>query len=60
MKMTHEQYKKFVETMTEEDWKRIRVKMEEKMPEVKKWNEDIFRAYSIRVVTSGFRKGSLN
>jgi len=60
MKVTQEQYNRFLDTMSEDDWKRIRGHMEEKMPEVKEWKEEIFRAYSRRVVESGFRGGRLN
>ena len=60
MKITQEQYNRFLENMSDDDWKLIRGKMEEKMPEITEWKEEIFRAYSRRVVTSGFRKGSLN
>jgi hypothetical protein len=60
MKYTKEQYNQFLATMSEEDWKMIRVKMEEKIPEIKKWNEEVFRTYSERVVTSEFRKEGLN
>ena len=59
-KYTKEQYTQFVKTMSDENWKLIRTKMEERMPEVKKWDEDLFRSYSLRVVTAGFRKEGLN
>tara|TARA_R110000787_G_scaffold207701_1_gene317771 strand:+ start:6 stop:188 length:183 start_codon:yes stop_codon:yes gene_type:complete len=60
MKYTKEQYKLFIETMNDDDWKRIRVNMEKKIPKIKKWDEELFRAYSTRVVTSEFRKEGLN
>ena len=59
-KYTKEQYTQFVKTMSDENWKLIRTKMEERMPEVKKWDEDLFRSYSLRVVTAGSRKEDLN
>ena len=59
-KYTKKQYEEFVKTMSDENWKLIRTKMEERMPEVKKWDEDLFRSYSLRVVTAGFRKEGLN
>lgn len=59
-KITQKQYNKLLETMTDADWKDIRKKMEEKLPETKYWSEDMFRQYSSAVVKSGFRKEGLN
>jgi len=60
IKLTQEVYNRFLESMTEEDWKNIRVKMEEKMPEIISWEEELFRTYASSIVRSGFRKGGLN
>jgi|GEM_PF-2379458 len=59
-KYTKKQYEEFVKTMSDENWKLIRTKMEERIPSIKKWDEDLFRSYSLRVVTSGSRKEDLN
>ena len=46
--------------MNDADWKDIRKKMEEKLPETKNWPDDLFRNYCSAVVRSGFRKEGLN
>ena len=54
------QYNDLLKRLTDDDWKDIRKKMEEKLPETKNWPEDMFRQYSSAVVRSGFRKEGLN
>ena len=58
--ITQEQYNQFVKSMNEDDWTRVRIKMEEKMPEIIGWEEDFFRSYATSIVRSGFRKVGLN
>ena len=58
--ITQKQYNRLLETMNDADWKDIRKKMEEKLPETKLWTEDLFRKYCSAVVRSGFRKEGLN
>jgi hypothetical protein len=58
--ITQKQYNRLLETMNDADWKDIRKKMEEKLPETKLWSENLFRNYCAAVVRSGFRKEGLN
>jgi hypothetical protein len=58
--ITKKQYNRLLETMNDADWKDIRKKMEEKLPETKLWSENLFRNYCAAVVRSGFRKEGLN
>ena len=58
--ITQKQYNRLLETMNDADWKDIRKKMEEKLPETKNWPDDLFRKYCSAVVRSGFRKEGLN
>ena len=58
--ITQKQYNRLLETMNDADWKDIRKKMEEKLPETKLWSEDLFRNFASAVVRSGFRKEGLN
>jgi hypothetical protein len=46
--------------MNDADWKDIRRRMGEKLPETKLWSENLFRSYCTTVVRSGFRKEGLN
>ena len=59
-KITQKQYNDLLKRLTDDDWKDIRKKMEEKLPETKYWPEDMFRQYSSAIVRSGFRKEGLN
>jgi hypothetical protein len=58
--ITQKQYNRLLETMNDADWKDIRKKMEEKLPETKNWPDQLFRSYCAAVVRSGFRKEGLN
>ena len=58
--ITQKQYNRLLETMNDADWKDIRKKMEEKLPETKLWSENLFRNYCSAVVRSGFRMEGLN
>ena len=58
--ITQEQYNQFVESMNEDDWMNVRLKMEEKMPEIIGWKDEFFRSYATSIVRSGFRKVGLN
>ena len=58
--ITQKQYNRLLETMNDANWKDIRKKMEEKLPETKLWSENLFRNYCAAVVKSGFRKEGLN
>ena len=58
--ITQKQYNRLLETMNDADWKDIRKKMEEKLPETKLWSENLFRNYCAAVVRSGFRNEGLN
>jgi hypothetical protein len=46
--------------MNEDDWTKVRLKMEEKMPEIAAWEDEFFRSYATSIVRSGFRKVGLN
>ena len=54
--ITQKQYNELLDSFNDEDWKDIRKKMEEKLPETKLWSEKLFRNYTTAVVRSGFRK----
>ena len=58
--ITQEQYNQFVESMNEDDWMNVRLKMEEKMPEIIGWKDEFFRSYATSIVRSGFRRVGLN
>ena len=58
--ITQKQYNRLLETMNDADWKDIRKRMEERLPETKNWPDDLFRNYCSAVVRSGFRKEGLN
>jgi|TARA_R110000824_G_scaffold11719_1_gene51321 hypothetical protein len=58
--ITQEQYNQFVESMNEDDWTRVRIKMEEKIPEIIGWEDESFRSYATSIVRAGFRKAGLN
>ena len=58
--ITQEQYNQFVESMDEDDWTKVRLKMEEKMPEIIAWEDEFFRSYATSIVRSGFRKVGLH
>ena len=58
--ITQKQYNELLERMNDDDWKDIRRRMEERLPETKLWSEDLFRNYASAVVRSGFRKKGLN
>jgi hypothetical protein len=58
--ITQKQYNEMLNSFNDEDWKNIRRRMEEKLPETKLWTEDLFRKYCSAVVRSGFRKEGLN
>jgi len=58
--ITQEQYNQFIESMNEDDWMNVRLKMEEKMPEIIGWKDEFFRSYATSIVRSGFRKVGLN
>ena len=53
-------YNECLDSLKEQDWKRIRMAMEERLPEIKNWKEDLFRNYCSAVVRSGFKKEKLN
>jgi hypothetical protein len=53
-------YNDCLDSLKEQDWKRIRFAMEERMPEIKDWKEDVFRDYCSAIVRSGFKKEKLN
>jgi hypothetical protein len=57
---TQKQYNEMLDSFNDEDWKNIRRRMEEKLPETKLWSENLFRSYCTTVVRSGFRKEGLN
>jgi hypothetical protein len=58
--ITQKQYNEMLDSFNDEDWKNIRRRMEEKLPETKLWSEKLFRNYTTAVVRSGFRKEGLN
>jgi hypothetical protein len=58
--ITQKQYNRLLETMNDADWKDIRRRMGEKLPETKNWPDQLFRNYCAAVVRSGFRKEGLN
>jgi hypothetical protein len=49
--ITQKQYNGLLE-LNDEDWKNIRRRMEEKLPETKLWSENLFRSYCTTVVRS--------
>ena len=58
--ITQKQYNEMLDSFNDKDWKNIRRRMEEKLPETKLWSENLFRSYCTTVVRSGFRKEGLN
>ena len=60
MIITQKMYNECLDSLKEQDWKRIRMAMEERLPEIKNWKEDLFRNYCSAVVRSGFKKEKLN
>jgi hypothetical protein len=60
MIITQKMYNDCLDSLKEQDWKRIRFAMEERMPEIKDWKEDVFRDYCSAIVRSGFKKEKLN
>ena len=60
MSYTKKQYNQLLETMSEDDWKDIKKKLEKKLPEIRGWEEELFRTYASSVVRSGFRREGLN
>jgi hypothetical protein len=41
--ITQKQYNEMLDSFNDEDWKNIRRRMEEKLPETKLWSENLFR-----------------
>ena len=60
MIITQKMYNDYLESMKDDDWKRIRASIEERYPETITWPEKMFRMYCSAVVRSGFRKEGLN
>jgi hypothetical protein len=48
--ITQKQYNEMLDSFNDEDWKNIRRRMEEKLPETKLWTENLFRSYCTTVV----------
>ena len=60
MIITQKMYNDYLDSMKEQDWKRVRFAMEERLPEIKTWPEKVFRMYCTAIVRSGFKKEKLN
>ena len=60
MKEKHKAYNKMIDSFEEQDWINIRKKLEEVLPEVKLWSDDLFKDYTTSVVRSGFSRKGLN
>ena len=58
--ITQKQYIRLLETMNDADWKDIRKRMAERLPETQDWPDDLFKSYCAAVVRSGFRKEGFN
>jgi len=60
MIITQKMYDDYLDSMKDDDWKKIRAQIEERYPETITWPEKMFRMYCSAVVRSGFRKEGLN